>query len=448
MSGAQKSSRSMPVAGRRKTWGQRPAESRPHSTVSPTDAGARPSEPADDRLSPGDVIGNRYLLTSLLGMGGMGAIWLARDLKLDIDVALKFIQREHLTEINAERLLQEARAVARLDHPSIVRIFDFGETEDGEPFMSLEVLRGELLIEVLERKGRLAALNAVSTLLPVASAVAAAHAKGVVHRDLKPENILLVTNEQSGSVLPKVLDFGIAQLRSKGRTKRITENDAILGTPDYMSPEQASGIGEVDARADVWALCVVLYEAITGKRPFQGQTAPLTLIAIATKAPTPTHDLEAGDPALWRIIERGLEKDPQKRVQTMRELGVALARWAVDNGLETDVAGTSLAVHWLAQRTRSPLSDSPPPPPETPPAVPAPAPSRDDNAWPPRVLKGSSPDALQALVEPVTLPPELSPGRRWRWMWLLVIILIAGAFYALHEAETLRALWGAPGGSR
>lgn len=463
----------MSLAAGRKTWGTKDAEALLRARAEAVADGQRPSghppgEADGEQMSPGDVVGNRYLLTSVLGEGGMGAIWLARDLKLDIDVALKFIHRDVATEETSERLLQEARAVARLDHPSIVRIFDIGEAETGEPFLSMEVLRGELLSEVIERKGRLAPPNAVCTLLPVASAVAAAHAKGIVHRDLKPENILLVTDESTGAVVPKVLDFGIAKLRSTGvKAKRITQNQAIVGTPDYMPPEQASGVGEVDPRADVWSLCVVLYEAITGKRPFDAPSAPMVLIAIATQAPTPTTELGAGDEALWHILERGLAKDPKNRFESMRELGSALARWAVDNGATTDVAGTSLAVHWLQERTRRPLSDLPPPPEEisvelpddsVPPAAGAPAPGptpdtspvpaepqRTGRTWPPRAVvrqSNLSSAALQALVEPVSLPPELEPGRRWRWVWwLLGAAAVGGAVYVARDPAAVRAAW-------
>jgi len=445
--------------------------------VSPLEQAARDAAAAaEDQLSPGDVVANRYLLTSVLGEGGMGAVWLARDLKLDIDVALKFIHREVATETNTERLLQEARAVARLDHASIVRIFDFGEADTGESFMAMEVLRGELFSEVLERKGRLAPPNAVCTLLPVASAVAAAHARGVVHRDIKPENILLVTSDVTGSVVPKVLDFGIAQLRHKGqKVRRITANDAIVGTPDYMPPEQASGVGEVDHRADVWALCVVLYEAITGQRPFPGETPAMVLIAIATQPPKPIVDYGIGDDALWQILKKGLEKEANDRFPTMRELGSALARWAVDNGAETDVAGTSLAVHWLAERTRRPLSEVPvaleiPPPPNVPdtaataatvpaaamqrastPEPPRPKPAaarvatpRTGGTWPPRAVARATSEMadLEQLVRPVSLPPELEPGRRHRWAWWLVgAAAVAAAVLAIRNPTSTRAVW-------
>src|SRR5262249_3716490 len=162
---------------------------------------------------------------------------------------------------------------------------------------------GELLSEVLDRKGRLAATNAVATLLPVMSALDAAHGKGIVHRDLKPDNILLVS-DATGSVTPKVLDFGVAKLRrDDGLERRITQGRTVMGTPDYMSPEQACGDAAVDGRADVWALSVILYEALTGRRPFNGPDVRSLFTAIVSRAPTPIAELGAGDRSLWTILE-------------------------------------------------------------------------------------------------------------------------------------------------
>src|SRR5262249_49057612 len=142
------------------------------------------------RYVPGGVIGAKYRLTRVLGEGGMGAVWAARNLKLDVDVAIKLIRREVAADDTSERLLQEARAAARIGHPCIVRVYDFGETEFKDPYIVMELLEGESLRQALERKGRLPVVNAVQTLLPVASALSAAHAKGIIHRDVKPENVL------------------------------------------------------------------------------------------------------------------------------------------------------------------------------------------------------------------------------------------------------------------
>lgn len=301
------------------------------------------------RYLAGDVIVKKYRLTRLIAEGGMGAVWLARNLSLDVDVAVKLIRREIARPETAQRLLQEARAAARLRHPSIVRVFDFGESERGDPFIVMEVLSGESLRDLLDRKARLPAAAAVRTLLPIASALAAAHAQGIVHRDLKPENIVLTTDE-TGGVVPKVVDFGIAKLRREEVDGRLTAAGDVLGSPDYMSPEQARGRDEVDEATDVWALSVVLYETTTGKTPFTGPNYNALITAIVTDAPTPITDYAAGDADLWSIVARGLAKDKNVRWPSLRQLGAALARWCMARGYDTDVVGNSLTAHWLAQR--------------------------------------------------------------------------------------------------
>jgi serine/threonine-protein kinase len=311
----------------------------------------------------GDVIASKYRLTKVLGVGGMGTVWLARNVALDIDVAIKLIRRDTATEVSSERLVREARAAARADHPSIVRIFDFGETERGEPFIVMELITGESLRQLLLRKGRLPPVAAVQMLLPVASALGAAHAKGIIHRDLKPENVLLTVDER-GAVLPKVVDFGIAKLPRDGVDYQVTLEGAALGSPAYMSPEQARGKEEIDGRADIWSLSVVLYEAITGRLPFEGQSYNALLAAIIEDTPRPAAEIADVDGPLWKILERGLAKDRQLRWQSMQELGEVLAGWAVARGAETDITGRSIALTWLEKAARRPFTDPPPPLPE------------------------------------------------------------------------------------
>jgi len=305
----------------------------------------------------GDVIASKYQLTSIIGEGGMGAVWLARNLTLDADVCVKLLRREIATPQASQRLLQEARAAARLSHPSIVRVFDFGETEQRDPFIVMELLRGDSLRRLMSRKTRLPAAHAVATLLPVASALAEAHAKGIVHRDLKPENIVLVS-EESGAVIPKVVDFGVAKVRREGAARGLTQDGSVLGSPDYMSPEQAQGRGDVDQRADVWAFSVMLYEVSTGCLPFTGDNYNALLWAIQKDEPRPMTDFAAGDAELWSIVQKGLSKEPAARWKDMRELGTALAEWAVKNGADVDVTGSSIALSWL-MRSRRTLSEAP-----------------------------------------------------------------------------------------
>jgi serine/threonine-protein kinase len=319
-------------------------------------AGEDPHRADSHRYLAGDVINRKYRLSRLLGEGGMGAVWLARNVLLDVDVAVKLIRREMAGPETSRRLLQEARAAARLRHPSIVRVFDFGESEHGDPFIVMEVLSGESLRDILERRARLPAVMAVRALLPVASALAAAHAQGIVHRDLKPENIVLVPDE-GGTSIPKVVDFGIAKLREDGVDGRITLDGAVMGSPDYMSPEQARGRDEIDERTDVWAFAVVLYETITGVAPFSGHNYNALMTSIMMDEPTPTTSYAAGDEELWRILQRGLHKTREGRWPSMRELGAALASWCLAHGYDTDVACTSLAAHWHGVVERRSLPD-------------------------------------------------------------------------------------------
>jgi eukaryotic-like serine/threonine-protein kinase len=299
-------------------------------------------EPSTIVYAAGNLVAGRYRLRDLLGKGGMGAVWRAHDETLDVDVALKLIHRNLVGEDTAERLLQEARAAAKLGHSSIVRVFDFGLTKFGEPFFVMELLEGEDLATLLARRGRLSAIRAVQTILPIVHALDAAHAKGIIHRDLKPENIF-VAKEDGQRLQPKIVDFGIAKLEEGD--SRVTRTGALLGSPAYMSPEQARG-DDVDHRADIWSLCVVLYEIITGRIPFEGKNANATLYAIIANEPPPLVMFASGDDELWTILSIGLAKDPDKRWQAMRTLGEALARWLRSRGVNEDVTGAALDAAW------------------------------------------------------------------------------------------------------
>jgi eukaryotic-like serine/threonine-protein kinase len=312
----------------------------------PSDRSSSVRVTARYRHAAGDVIAGRYRIIGLLGEGGMGTVWRAHCLSLDIEVAIKVLHREHANATAAARLLREARATASLGHPAIVRPIDFGEMETGEPFLVMELLEGISLAGWLQERGRMSAAQAVQMLLPIAGALAAAHAHGVVHRDIKPENILVVPDGPD-AYQPKVVDFGIAKVVTDPGSQVLTEAGTVLGSLAYMSPEQADGrvVGE---QTDVWGLCVVLYELITGRRPFDASTLTGMILALYACAPAPTTDFAAGDEELWAIIERGLRKSPAERWQSMRALGCALAFWAAERGIIADAAGTSLAHSWLA----------------------------------------------------------------------------------------------------
>jgi serine/threonine-protein kinase len=295
--------------------------------------------------APGLLISGKYELLRPLGAGGMGEVWVAHHQSLDIDVAVKFIGDAGATESGlAERLLEEARNTARLGHPAIVRALDFGHTERGEPFIVLELLAGEDLATRIDRGGALPAEQAVATLLPVVHALSAVHESGIVHRDIKPENVFLTETELG--LQAKLLDFGIA--RKTDRVQRLTVGDTAFGTPDYMSPEQARGEPS-DARTDQWSFCVVLFEALTGSRPFDGDNYPALLRAISDDAPKSLLDFAADQAELWTLLTRGLAKAPGDRYPSMRALGEALALWLIERGVQEDALGTSLRRVWLKE---------------------------------------------------------------------------------------------------
>lgn len=298
--------------------------------------------------APGTIIAGKYRLERVLGQGGMGAVWVVRNMSLDADFALKLIRRDRATEEAAARLLTEAKAAAKLGHPGIVRVFDFGQTEVGDPYLVMELLTGDSLGALITRKKRLEPAVAVQMLLPVAAALSAAHAKGIVHRDLKPDNIMLATQESSRKLVPKVLDFGIARVLRDDVERHQTIAGEVLGSPDYMSPEQARGQLDIDHRTDIWTFSVLLYESITGKRPFEGHNYNALIASIVSNPPMPIHAYGVADTDLSGIIDRGLSKSPTARWQTMKDMGIALARWAVEHGVQNDISGVSIQTEWLA----------------------------------------------------------------------------------------------------
>ena len=263
-----------------------------------------------------------YEILEKIGSGGMGEVYRARDTKLNRDVALKILPEDLAKDPErATRFEVEARAVAALRHPNIVTIYAVEEV-DGVRFMAMELVEGKTLAQVIP-PGGLPLDRFLDIAIPLADAVAAAHAKGITHRDLKPDNVMV---EPDGRI--KVLDFGLAKLLEVGLVSdltlsigpRSTQEGRILGTVAYMSPEQAEG-KPVDPRSDVFSLGIVLYEMITGDRPFQGDTHISTITAILRDTPKPVHERTHAAPRqLDRILQRCLEKSPDRRYETARGL--------------------------------------------------------------------------------------------------------------------------------
>ncbi len=322
-----------------------------------------PPRPAQSSryYAEGMTIAGKYELVRPLGEGGMGSVWVARNVALESQVALKLLRAELDAADAGERLLLEARAAARLGHRAIVRIFDFGHTSQGDPFIVMELLEGETVASLVAARGRLAPAKAVQMILPVLDALAAAHGRGIVHRDLKPENIFLA--RETRRTQPKIVDFGIAKLdQGVAAERNLTLQGTVLGSPGYMAPEQARGLSGIDHRADIWATCVVVYECVTARSAFEGDNYNSLMRAIIEDRVVPITDLAAGDASLWAILEKGLKKNPSERWQSARELGVAFAEWLIAHGFETDIAGEPVR-SWLepdSSKTRDLLSAPPP----------------------------------------------------------------------------------------
>ncbi len=270
---------------------------------------------------------SHYRIISKIGAGGMGEVYLAQDIELDRQVALKVLLAEVADdEDRVRRFVQEAKAASALNHPNILTVYEIGSFENSR-FIATELVKGQTL-HVRLRRERLTLRETLDVALQVAAALSAAHGAGIVHRDIKPENIML---RDDGLV--KVLDFGLAKLirteapiaetddEAQTRMKRQTRPGVVMGTALYMSPEQARG-KEIDARSDIWSLGVVLYEMLTGRTPFAAETVNDSIAAILTRDPAP---LDGSTPAeLQRILRKSLQKNTDERYQTVKDLQLDL----------------------------------------------------------------------------------------------------------------------------
>jgi serine/threonine protein kinase len=296
---------------------RQPAEPRGQAETADREPGTADATPGIDsaatpeRRPGGGMIGRviaHYRIVGPLGGGGMGVVYKAQDLSLERIVALKFLPPELTRDPDAKtRFLQEARAASALDHPNICTIHEVGETDEGHLYLAMACYDGETLKQRLQR-GRLPIDEALETAQQVARGLVKAHRHGIVHRDIKPANLMITADE-----IVKILDFGIAKLAGAAG---LTRAGSSLGTPGYMSPEQARG-EEVDPRTDVWSLGAVLYEMVTGRRPFRGEHEQTVLYSLFNDEPEPVQLLRPdAPPELARIIGRMLAKDPEQRYPT------------------------------------------------------------------------------------------------------------------------------------
>ncbi|XXY50647.1 serine/threonine-protein kinase [Sorangium sp. So ce269] len=284
---------------------------------------------ADGLVREGQVLAGKYRVERVIGAGGMGVVVAATHLQLEERVAIKLLlpAAAHSRTL-AERFVREARAAVKVKSEHVARVTDVGTLESGTPYMVMEYLSGSDLSDALRTGGRMPPQAAVEYVLQACEALAEAHAAGIVHRDLKPANLFL-TRRADGSPCVKVLDFGISKVATGGADPRITDTKAVMGSPLYMSPEQLKSSRDVDARTDIWALGVILFELLAGEPPFDGATMPQLCVAIMQGVPRPLAAFRADvPPALEAVVLRCLEKMPERRFRDIGELAEALAPFA------------------------------------------------------------------------------------------------------------------------
>jgi serine/threonine-protein kinase len=370
----------------------------------------------------GDVIDERYQLLRPLSAGGAGVVWVAQDSESGVQVALKILDSHDPDSVR--RMGLEAQAAARLDHPGVVQVHRLGTTRRGRPYLAMELLRGESFATILARERRIPPAAAVRLLLPVADTLHAAHLAGIVHRDLKPDNVFIARGA-TGRLQPKVLDFGSARLIRSGPP--LTAEGFAVGTPPYMSPEQITGRRAIDHRSDIWSLCVLLYRAMAGRRPFAGTDHVALFVAIAHEEPAPLTQFGVGDGALWTVIHAGLGKTPDERYPTMFALGQALAGWLVTQGYDEDTTGAPLRATWLEpEGKRRELSTARP---SISPKI------RDDEFEAPFRLRYEQIAGRQASSPEAERSEPSKPGRRsvaWAMVGLALLALGAGVYVFLR----------------
>ncbi len=378
----------------------------------------------------GQLIGERYRLNRLLGKGGMGWVFLGRHEVVGKPVAVKILDSSRVEEEEGVgRLFREAQAAAAIGHPNIIDVHDVGLTPQGDPYLVMEHLEGEDLSDLLKRSDPLSLATACAVFDPILSALDAAHAKGIIHRDLKPSNIYLALRANASPIV-KLIDFGISKFVGTGDQAKLTVSGAVLGTPTYMSPEQARGEEDVDGRTDLYAVGVMLMLMLTGKRPYEAANYNELIFKIVIEPPElPEAALDALPENAGAILRKAIAKNPADRYQSAAELLGALR--ALEAWGDRAEALEDLAAE-IVVRSRHSWDLSLVTEPE------ATAPNHEQHSQPTAREDGLTAEMETRVEGPVSRYQETLPLRRPVGLWIggtIAAVLIAAAAFVFWPGD-------------